>query len=300
MRSVRAQRPVRERPVSDPRAQSPAPCHVAPHSDRDGQLGVGGGFVGTGRFTAVGTPFTGALALRAVVGGLMRLLHDPQGTGGQGCPPDPTGKACPLPINADWTIRGMSFRLKSMRLQNQIKRKLAEGETIEWVRGRLAEGDLGTRTALARAVCCRWDFRDRRGQPQLAGCLKGLRELEEEGKFRLPAASRRQGGPQARRLRHAVEEPKEVPRGVGQVRGLRLVEVRDEAESRIWNELMIREHPQGERPLVGRQLRYLIGSDHGWLGALGFASAALQLSARDRWIGWDGEQRRASWIGSWG
>jgi hypothetical protein len=61
---------------------------------------------------------------------------------------------------------------------------------------------------------------------------------------------------------------------------------------RIWNELMIREHPQGAGPLVGRQLRYLVGSEHGWLGGLGFAAAALQLADRDKWIGWDAEQRR--------
>ncbi len=180
-----------------------------------------------------------------------------------------------------------------MRTQNQIKRKLSEAEAIEWVRGRLAEGELETRTALAREVCERLGFRDRRGKAQLAGCLKGLRELEGSGKFRLPAARIGKGGPKARRLGRAVEEAKEVPEAVGGVRGLRLVEVHSEQESRIWNELMIREHPQGERPLVGRQLRYLIGSDHGWLGALGFASAALQLSARDQWIGWDAGQRRA-------
>jgi hypothetical protein len=45
--------------------------------------------------------------------------------------------------------------------------------------------------------------------------------------------------------------------------------------------------------LVGRQVRYLISSEHGWLGGFGFAAPALQLGARDRWIGWDGEQRRA-------
>jgi hypothetical protein len=46
--------------------------------------------------------------------------------------------------------------------------------------------------------------------------------------------------------------------------------------------------------LVGRQIRYLVGSDHGWLGALGFAAPALPLAERDRWIGWDVEQRRAN------
>ena len=43
----------------------------------------------------------------------------------------------------------------------------------------------------------------------------------------------------------------------------------------------------------GCQLRYLVGSAHGWLGAAGVAASALQLAARDRWIGWDATQRRA-------
>jgi hypothetical protein len=60
----------------------------------------------------------------------------------------------------------------------------------------------------------------------------------------------------------------------------------------LWNELMITEHPLGVGPLVGRQLRYLIGSGHGWLGGFGFAAPALKLSDRDKWIGWDSEQRR--------
>ena len=63
---------------------------------------------------------------------------------------------------------------------------------------------------------------------------------------------------------------------------------------RIWNEMMIREHPRGHGPLVGRQVRYLIESEYGWLGAMGFAAPALQLADRDHWIGWTVEQRRAS------
>jgi hypothetical protein len=58
------------------------------------------------------------------------------------------------------------------------------------------------------------------------------------------------------------------------------------------NELMLREHPRGAGPLVGVQVRYLIGSAHGWLGGLGFGASALQLKDRDRWNGWDGEGRQ--------
>ena len=44
--------------------------------------------------------------------------------------------------------------------------------------------------------------------------------------------------------------------------------------------------------MVGPQLRYLIGSEHGWLGGIGIGASALQLAARDHWINWDAETRR--------
>jgi len=61
----------------------------------------------------------------------------------------------------------------------------------------------------------------------------------------------------------------------------------------IWNELMIREHRLHDARLVGRQFRCLIGSDHGWLGGIGFGSAARYLEDRDEWMGWNAAQRTA-------
>ncbi len=55
---------------------------------------------------------------------------------------------------------------------------------------------------------------------------------------------------------------------------------------------MINEHPLGADPLVGRQIRYLISSEYGWLGGFGFAAPALQLADRDKWIGWNSEQHK--------
>jgi hypothetical protein len=57
------------------------------------------------------------------------------------------------------------------------------------------------------------------------------------------------------------------------------------------HEMMACEHPRGVRPLVGAQVRYLVASAHGWIGAPGFAASALQLPARDTWIGWDPPRR---------
>ena len=64
------------------------------------------------------------------------------------------------------------------------------------------------------------------------------------------------------------------PHRADQLRGLELVEVTDPAQRGIWNELMRSEHPRGAVQHAGAQLRYLLVSDHGVLGALGFAAAA--------------------------
>ncbi len=180
-----------------------------------------------------------------------------------------------------------------MNTQNQVKRTLSEPTCIEYVRGLLERKEVDDRSELAALICQQAGFYDVGGQEQRAGCLKALRELEAAGHFALPPPRTSPGRKSPRRLSAAVPEPVDVPDQVGEVRGLELVLVTTLEQMRTWNELMIDDHPQGAGPLVGRQLRYLIGSQHGWLGGVGFAAAALQLADRDAWIGWDAEQRRS-------
>jgi hypothetical protein len=179
-----------------------------------------------------------------------------------------------------------------METQNQIKRTMSQPANIGYIRGLLESNEVFHRSGLAGAVCERFGFHDARGRRQLSGCLKALRELEAAGHFVLPAAQRKTGPSSPRGLPEPVEAPRDVPGRAGDVGGLALVVVESEKQMRTWNELM-GEHPQGACLFVGRQLRYLIGSKHGWLGGLGFAASALQLASRDRWIGWDAQQRRA-------
>jgi len=178
--------------------------------------------------------------------------------------------------------------------QHQIKRTLSRADSVEVVRGMLWSQPWPHRSAVASAVCERFGFYDARGRPQSSGCVKALRELEAVGHFTLPVALGQRAGPgPPRGLPQPVPDPAALPGEVGAVRGLELVRVRTDEQRCRWNQLMGDEHPHGAGPLVGRQLRYLIGSEHGWLGGLGFAAAALQLADRDGWIGWDRDQRRA-------
>ena len=157
----------------------------------------------------------------------------------------------------------------------------------------LDDASIAHRTALADVLCTEFGFHDAQGRSQRAGCLKALRDLERAGHFELPVAltlGRSAGGP---RGAAPVEAAQAVPAVVDDLRDLKLVRVVDVVQRGIWNELMIHEHPRGTGPLVGCQLRYLIGSAHGWLGVIGFGAAALKLTARDPWIGWSDAQWRS-------
>lgn len=182
-----------------------------------------------------------------------------------------------------------------VEIQSQIKRALSEANSIEIVR-RLLSDDNGWkyRSTFADAVCEHFGFHDARGRLQRSGCIKALRELERSGHFVLPAAGPRgaKGAKSPRRLGEPVQAPHEVPEQAGEIRGLCLIKVDTLERMRIWNEMMICEHPQGAGPLVGAQMRYLVNSEHGWLGGLGFGAAAIRLADRDQWIGWDETKRR--------
>ncbi len=57
--------------------------------------------------------------------------------------------------------------------------------------------------------------------------------------------------------------------------------------------MIAREHPQGIANFASQQLRYLFHSEQGYLGAAGFAAAALKVRARDHWVAWSESVRRA-------
>ena len=180
-----------------------------------------------------------------------------------------------------------------MRPQSQILRTLRASEAQARLKPIVAQGAGESRAALAREVCARFGFVNARGTAQITGCLKALEVLETERRIALPAPRPHGQRPSPRCLDAPVPAPVGVPAQVRDVEGLRLVVVEDEAQRRIWNTLLACEHPQSTTTFVGCQVRYLVGSAHGWLGVVGFSASALHLRARDAWMGWSDEQRRA-------
>ena len=141
--------------------------------------------------------------------------------------------------------------------------------------------------ALARETCSLLAWYSPNGRPALSSAKVALRKLRRRGVL----APRKEGRKKSHRLRSSGQKlplVARVPARVDLVQGLHLHLLigQEDPLHLLWNDLIIAQHPCGDAPLVGAQLRYLIGSDHGWLGALGFGPAAFVLSCRDQWIGW--------------
>ncbi len=144
-----------------------------------------------------------------------------------------------------------------------------------------------SRNTLANEACQQLGWHSPNGRPALSSARVALNKLSSRGYLRLPEISHSTD----HRLKGSGKELPpviDVPKQVEQVRGLYLYPIsgQDDPWHSLWNDLIIQQHPCGGAPLVGAQLRYLIGSDHGWLGALGFGPASFLLGARDQWIGW--------------
>ena len=148
-----------------------------------------------------------------------------------------------------------------------------------------------SRTALGALVCEEFGFFDVRGRKRRAGCMKALRVLEAEGHISLPEAQCDLRIAKPRLLEEPVPGATDVPEDVRQVKDLEIVPVRNAEDRAVWNTLMDREHPRKVTTFAGAQVRYLIKSAHGYLGAAGFSAAALYLKPRDAWMAWSHEKR---------
>ena len=169
-----------------------------------------------------------------------------------------------------------------------------EKADLERIRAEIVAADPPLRAEIARRVCRTLEWTDAMGRPKLMSARVGLLRLHRAGLIELPPPSGSNGNGRPLK-RGPARWPEEVPLAgsVEQLRGLRLSPVSDLAASRLWNGLIDRYHYLGYTPLPGAQLRYLIESDQGPLGALGFGAAAWKVAARDRWIGWQREAREA-------
>jgi hypothetical protein len=151
-----------------------------------------------------------------------------------------------------------------------------------------------SRSELSRRVCDWLGWKSPDGEPKQVSCRVSLLRLHRRGLIELPKP--RGEVPGAREVTRGDEDcPDPIGCSLSELGGLRVALVtRFERElNEEWKRLM-GHHYLGPGPLVGAQMRYLIGSERGWVGALAFSAAAWHVAARDEWIGWSERARKAN------
>ncbi len=163
-----------------------------------------------------------------------------------------------------------------------VRAALAQPENAVRLQRCIAADPGASRRAVARRVCREFGFVDPRGRWRESSCQAALAALERAGRLNLPAPRPARGGGPSRRLGTPAPPPAPLPARVDGVADLRADLAADDADRQVWNGLMAREHPRGAAVHAGAQLRYLIRSEHGVLGGLGFSAPAFRLAARER------------------
>ncbi|MCL4446510.1 MAG: DUF4338 domain-containing protein [Actinobacteria bacterium] len=154
---------------------------------------------------------------------------------------------------------------------------------------------LPTRQAISYALCDELSWFRQDGRRKDMSARVALLRMERDGLISLPPPRNRNGNGNIARYQAPPNPqlPLAVPVILKALCDIELVVVQTKAASRRWRELIASYHYLGYTPFAGAQLRYLIESSHGTLGALGFAASAWSCAPRDSYIGWDAETRKA-------
>jgi Domain of unknown function (DUF4338) len=151
------------------------------------------------------------------------------------------------------------------------------------------------RTPLSRKVCEELDWRGTDGRLCEMACRVTLLRLHADGLISLPPSQIRQPRRRASFEATPATDPQSgIDAAVHELAPLsvRIVQGRGE-ESRLWNEFMARYHYLGYTPMSGQQLRYSVYAGEQLVALLGFGAAAWKLADRERFVGWNDEQRRS-------
>jgi hypothetical protein len=168
-------------------------------------------------------------------------------------------------------------------------------EELGVVREQVRLAQPANRAEVARRVCAALQWRSPGGAYQLMSARVALLRLHRLGLIALPVP-RSRGNNENRRLGCVPPEAPAPPLlqcRADQLSGLRLEGVRSPADAQRYRTLLQQYHYLGYSATAGAQMRYLVASDEGILGAIGIGAAAWKVQARDAWIGWNQAQRRA-------
>lgn len=151
-----------------------------------------------------------------------------------------------------------------------------------------------SRRFISQEICRRWGWRQANGVLKDMICRGLLLQLEARGFIELPPRKKNPLNPLSRHQKPEIVEVDQTPRagGLSDLRPIELLAVRRTPLERLYRSLIEEHHYLGYRRAVGEHLEYLAMSQGQPVACLGWSSAPRHIGCRDRYVGWDQEQRK--------
>ena len=162
---------------------------------------------------------------------------------------------------------------------------------LDQIRSLIKENPQFHRSKLSREVCRMFQWLKPDGKLKDMSCRVAMLRMQEDGIIELPEPLRIKAAIRKIEFTPATDPQDSILCPVNKLPHLQLQMV-NKANSSLWNEYVERYHYLGYTPLPGAQLRYFITANGQILALTGFGAAAWQTSPRDKFIGWDHEQRK--------
>ena len=147
-------------------------------------------------------------------------------------------------------------------------------------------------TEISRTICQWLDWKRPNGRLKNHECRLLLEQLRDQGVLALPALHRSgRRGPRSVSTDALSDARTPIQTSITDLEPLRLRLV-DTSDGSLFRQFIQRHHYLGYRTPVGAHLRYFVQSGNGEiLACLLWTSPAWKMAPRDRWIGWNPDQR---------
>ena len=165
---------------------------------------------------------------------------------------------------------------------------------IFFIRDLIAENPSANRRALSHKICAAWGWVQPNGHPRDVVCRGLLLALHRGGQITLPPPQRPSSGhgrPRVQQPMLALPEPP-IRGTLAELGPLDFRQVRRTEDDGRFDELIGSHHYLGPAYPVGEHLKYLVRAGARPLACFLWTSAPRHLGPRDRFIGWDAEERR--------
>jgi len=154
-----------------------------------------------------------------------------------------------------------------------------------------------SRAELANTICELFSWKRPTGKLKTVECRQFLERLDAKGIIRLPACREHNAKGTKTNVHRTDQADRQAIISVklSELSPIVLSRVKTKEQRDLWCEYIDRYHYLGYQLPFGAQLRYFIESaakDAVFLGCLQFSSPAWKMAPRDRWIGWNDEQRQ--------